>query len=63
MSEAPPPPPVVWSIAGSDPSGGAGLQADLGVFRAFDTYGCGVVTTLTAQNTLGVERIMPVRSP
>tara|TARA_Y100000588_G_scaffold379929_2_gene462946 strand:- start:3980 stop:4762 length:783 start_codon:yes stop_codon:yes gene_type:complete len=43
--------PVALSIAGSDPSGGAGLQADLKTFQAFDVYGLSVVTLLTTQNT------------
>jgi hydroxymethylpyrimidine/phosphomethylpyrimidine kinase len=47
--------PAVLSIAGSDPSGGAGIQADLKTFHAFHVYGAAVVTTLTAQNTVGVR--------
>jgi hydroxymethylpyrimidine/phosphomethylpyrimidine kinase len=47
--------PVVLSIAGSDPSGGAGIQADLKTFAAFDVYGAAVVTALTAQNTREVR--------
>lgn len=43
------------TIAGSDPTGGAGLQADLKVFRAFDVYGYSVPSALTAQNTTGVD--------
>ncbi|HET9387258.1 MAG TPA: bifunctional hydroxymethylpyrimidine kinase/phosphomethylpyrimidine kinase [Gemmatimonadales bacterium] len=42
------------TIAGSDPSGGAGLQADLKTFAAHDVYGLSVVTAVTAQNTNGV---------
>jgi hydroxymethylpyrimidine kinase/phosphomethylpyrimidine kinase/thiamine-phosphate diphosphorylase len=53
-------PPIAWSIAGSDPSGGAGVQADLRTFHALGAHGCTVVTTLTAQNTIGVERLLPV---
>ena len=49
------PPPVVLSVAGSDPSGGAGIQADLKTFSALGAYGCAVVTALTAQNTRGVR--------
>ena len=46
---------VALSIAGSDPSGGAGLQADLKTFHQFGAYGMAVPTLLTVQNTLGVE--------
>jgi hydroxymethylpyrimidine/phosphomethylpyrimidine kinase len=49
--------PVALTIAGSDPSGGAGLQADLKVFHQFGVYGEAVVTLVTVQNTLGVQRV------
>lgn len=52
--------PIVLTIAGSDPSGGAGLQADLKTFTALGVYGASVVTALTAQNTLGVSGIHKV---
>jgi len=50
-----PSPPVAWTIAGSDPGGGAGIQADLKTMNAFGVHGCSVATALTAQNTLGVQ--------
>jgi hydroxymethylpyrimidine kinase/phosphomethylpyrimidine kinase len=49
--------PRVLTIAGSDPSGGAGLQADLKTFHAHGVYGMAVVTALTAQNTRGVRAV------
>jgi len=50
-------PPHVLSIAGSDPSGGAGIQADLKTFSSLGCYGMSIVTALTAQNTKGVTQI------
>ncbi|WP_422103616.1 bifunctional hydroxymethylpyrimidine kinase/phosphomethylpyrimidine kinase [Vreelandella sp.] len=50
----------VLTIAGSDPSGGAGIQADLKTFSAIGTYGTSVITALTAQNTCGVAAVYPV---
>ncbi len=49
---------VVLSIAGSDPSGGAGIQADLKTFSAFGVYGLSVITSLTVQNTRGIRDII-----
>jgi len=49
--------PNVLAIAGVDPSGGAGLLADLKTFSALGAYGCGVVTALTAQNTQAVSAV------
>ncbi|MCS6914453.1 MAG: bifunctional hydroxymethylpyrimidine kinase/phosphomethylpyrimidine kinase [Myxococcales bacterium] len=49
--------PIVLSIAGSDPSGGAGIQADLKALSALGCYGATVLTALTAQNTCGVRAI------
>ena len=53
-------PPVVLSIAGSDPSGGAGIQADLKSISALGGYGAAVITAITAQNTLGVQGVFPL---
>ncbi len=49
--------PVALTIAGSDPSGGAGLQADLKTFHRFGVYGEAVVTLITVQNTRGVMQV------
>ena len=49
--------PNVVSIAGVDPSGGAGVFADLKTFSALGAYGCGVVAALTAQNTQAVAGV------
>jgi hydroxymethylpyrimidine/phosphomethylpyrimidine kinase len=52
--------PIALTIAGSDSSGGAGIQADLKTFAAFGVYGASVITALTAQNTRGVTGIHQV---
>jgi len=52
--------PVALTIAGSDSSGGAGIQADLKTFTVLGVYGASVLTALTAQNTRGVSAILPV---
>jgi hydroxymethylpyrimidine/phosphomethylpyrimidine kinase len=51
---------IALTIAGSDPSGGAGIQADLKTFAALGVYGASVITALTAQNTTGVAAIRDV---
>ncbi|MBI4715520.1 MAG: bifunctional hydroxymethylpyrimidine kinase/phosphomethylpyrimidine kinase [Nitrospirae bacterium] len=51
---------TVLTVAGSDPSGGAGIQADLRTFTSLGVYGLAVVTALTAQNPSGVARIQEV---
>jgi hydroxymethylpyrimidine/phosphomethylpyrimidine kinase len=52
--------PVMLTIAGSDPSGGAGIQADLKTATTLGVYGASVITALTAQNTRGVRGIHAV---
>jgi hydroxymethylpyrimidine/phosphomethylpyrimidine kinase len=49
--------PIALTIAGSDPSGGAGVQADLKTFHQFGVYGEAVVTLITVQNTVRVSRV------
>jgi hydroxymethylpyrimidine/phosphomethylpyrimidine kinase len=51
---------IALTIAGSDSSGGAGIQADLKTFSALGVYGASVITALTAQNTQGVEAVLVV---
>lgn len=52
--------PIVLSIAGSDSSAGAGIQADLKTISALGGYGCTAITAVTAQNTQGVRSLNPV---
>ncbi len=50
-------PKIALTIAGTDPTGGAGVMADLKSFHSCGVYGMGVVTSIVAQNTLGVQHI------
>lgn len=52
--------PIALTIAGSDPGGGAGIQADLKTFHQFGAFGNSAIAALTAQNTLGVTGVHPV---
>lgn len=52
--------PTILSIAGSDPSGGAGIQADLKTMTSIGVYGAAAITCLTVQNSQGVQQIHPV---
>ncbi|MFE9200661.1 bifunctional hydroxymethylpyrimidine kinase/phosphomethylpyrimidine kinase [Micromonospora sp. NPDC007230] len=53
-------PRTVLTIAGSDSGAGAGIQADLKVFAALGAYGTSVITAITAQNTRGVDAVLPL---
>lgn len=53
--------PIVWTIAGSDSVGGAGIQADIKTINGLGAYGASVITAITAQNTVGVDKIEAVR--
>jgi hydroxymethylpyrimidine/phosphomethylpyrimidine kinase len=54
---------TVLTIAGSDGSGGAGIQADLKTFAAHGCYGLSVITAVTSQNTMGVEEALVLEGP
>lgn len=53
-------PPIILTIAGSDCSGGAGIQADIKTISALKGYAASVITAITAQNTLGVQAVYPL---
>lgn len=53
---------ICFAIAGSDPSGGAGIQADLKTFSALGCYGAAAITAITVQNTSGLRRSIPVEA-
>lgn len=52
--------PIAFTIAGSDSGGCAGIQADLKTFSALGVFGCSAIASLTAQNTLGVQGVLPI---
>src|ERR1700745_4368836 len=54
--------PIALTIAGSDSSAGAGIQADLKTFSAFGVYGVCAITAITAQSTAGVNDVFPLDS-
>jgi len=54
------PPPIALTIAGSDSSGGAGIQADIKTFSSLGVYSASVITNITAQNTCSVHSVHPL---
>lgn len=55
-------PAIILSIAGSDPSGGAGIQADIKTISALGGYAATAITAITVQNTVGVQSVTPVKA-
>jgi hydroxymethylpyrimidine/phosphomethylpyrimidine kinase len=55
-------PPIVLSFAGTDPTGGAGIQADLLTLSSMGCHGLTVITAITVQDTAGIEDVMPIES-
>jgi hydroxymethylpyrimidine/phosphomethylpyrimidine kinase len=55
-------PRIIWTIAGFDPSNGAGVTADLRTMASLGCHGVAAITALTIQNTLGVRRVEPVQA-
>ncbi|MFD1363621.1 bifunctional hydroxymethylpyrimidine kinase/phosphomethylpyrimidine kinase [Lentibacillus salinarum] len=55
--------PAALTIAGTDPSGGAGIQADLKTFQELKTYGMSIITSVVAQNTTGVQDVQHITVP
>lgn len=53
------PPPIVLSLSGHDPTGGAGIQADIETIAWLGAYPCTVITVLTVQDTRNVRRVLP----
>ncbi|MBM4152759.1 MAG: phosphomethylpyrimidine kinase, partial [Kiritimatiellaceae bacterium] len=49
--------PIVWTVAGADSGGGAGVQADCKVINQLGAHDCSVITALTAQNTVGTGHV------
>ena len=52
--------PIVWSIAASDSGGGAGIQADLNTIHSLGCHGCTIITAITAQNSVSVDKVHPI---
>lgn len=52
--------PIIWSIAASDSGGGAGIQADLNTIHSLGCHGCTIITAITAQNSVSVDKVHPI---